>query len=395
MNRAVLFLGGYKCFKVKREDAPELMNICMRFGYVYRESHFEEGALFFKVSLAVSGRLKKKCEERQIELILVREYGIPAILSRYRHRYGVAAGILLFAAIIFFSGRVVWDIRVNGNDKLSEAQVISELRACGFSIGQVRSRVDTGALENRVMIYSEDIAWISVNIVGTVAEVEIREREVGEESEEYAASNIVAARDGEIERFEDTRGNIILNIGERVREGELIISGLYDSQTQGIRYTNARGRVYARTERQIDIEIPLKYDKKVYTGRVFTEKYLVFFEKEIKFYGNSGNSYPSCDTIDMVEYLDILSGGELPVGIRTVKYIEYEYKAAQRTEEQAAELGFYKLRCETSALSKEAELLRKNTHTEITDTAYLIKCRIECIEDIAKSKKIEIDGLPE
>ncbi len=394
MSRAIVFLGGYRVFKVRREAAAELMNLCQSYGYVYRDSRFEGDFLLFSVSLFVSRRLERKCRERSIELIAVSERGLPAIFSRYRRRYGIAVGILLFAAIIFFSGRVIWDIRVRGNEKLSDEQVISELSACGFSIGDVRRQVDTGALENRVMIYSDDIAWISVNIVGTVAEVEIREREVAEEAESYIASNIVAARDGEIERFEDTRGNIVLNIGDRVREGELIISGLYDSQTQGIRYTCARGRVFARCERDIEVEIPLKYDKKVYTGRVFTEKYLVFFEKEIKFYGNSGNSYQSCDTIDTVEYLNVLSGGDLPVGVRTVKHIEYTYETAERSSAEAVELGDYKLGIEISALSESSVLLRKSTHTELTDTAYIIKCRVECIEDIALTRRIEIEGLP-
>lgn len=394
MNRVLLFLGGYKLFRVGREDATELMNICQRYGYVYRDSYFDEDHIFFKTSLPVAKRIQKKCAERGIELTLVREYGLPALLLKYRHRYGIAAGLLIFVGIVFFSGRVIWDIRVSGNDKLSEAEVISELKACGFSVGDVRSRVDASALENRVVIYSDDIAWISVNIVGTVAEVEIREAEVAEEEIEYAASNIVAARDGEIERFEDTRGNILLNIGDRVREGELIISGLYDSATKGIRYTNAKGKVFARTEREMNIEIPLEYDKKVYTGRVFTEKYLVFFEKEIKFCGNSGNSYPSCDTIDTVEYLNFFSGGELPVGIRTVKYVEYEYELTQRTPEEAMELGFYKLACESAALAKSVELTRKDTRTEIQNSAYVIKCKIECIENIAISQKIEINGLP-
>ena len=180
MNRALLFLGGYKLFKVRREDAAALMNLCRSFGYVYRDSYFEEDCLFFKSSLFVSKRIRKKCLERGIALTLMREYGLPSLLLRYRHRYGIAVGILIFAGIVFFSGRVVWDIRVSGNEELSEDEVISELKAYGLSVGDLRRKIDASDLENRVVIYSDDIAWISVNIVGTVAEVEIRESEIAE-----------------------------------------------------------------------------------------------------------------------------------------------------------------------------------------------------------------------
>ena len=249
------------------------------------------------------------------------------------------------------------------------------------------------AIENRVLIESDEISWISVNIIGTVAEVEIREIEVEEEREQYLASNIVAARDGQIELFEDVRGNIILNIGDYVRKGELIVSGLYDSQTQGIRYTDAKGRVLARTERDISVSIPLKYEKKRYTGRVFTEKYLIFFEKEIKIYTNAGNLYASCDTIDTVEYINFFSAGELPVGVRTVKHMEYVYEDAERTPEEAERLADYKLSCDLAALADDGELLRKSKVYRVTDTAYIIDCHIQRIENIAERREIKIEGL--
>ncbi len=395
MKKIMLFIGGYKLLGADRRDAARIMNICRSYGIIYRDTVFEGDNIFFKCSLAASGRLKKRCAEAGIPLFEERAYGIPSLLARYRRRYGVLAGLFLFAAIIFLSGRVIWDIRVDGNVRLSEDEVIAQLGECGLSVGDIRRGVDTATVENRVMIASGDISWMSINIIGTVAQVEIRESEViPEQGEEYAASNIVAARDGYIELFEDVRGNVILNIGDYVREGELIVSGLYDSKTAGIRYTNARGRVLARVERDIRAEIPLSYEKKVYTGRVFTEKYLIFFEKEIKFCGNSGNSYESCDTINTVEYLDIFSAGELPVGIRTVKHLEYTYERAERTPEEAEALAEYKLSSELGALMRDRELIRKSVSGGLTDTAFVLECRLECIEDIARIKKIEIEGLP-
>ena len=393
MRRIMLFIFGYAELRADRALAPLIMNLCMEKGYVYRDTRFEGDSIYFNCSLSVARKLAAECEARGIEIELLRERGVPALLGRYRHRYGVFAGLALFAAIVFFSGTVIWGIKIDGNRELSDREVLSELRRCGLSVGSVKSKLDTNSVENRVMISSDKISWISVNIIGTVAEVEIRETEVEEEREEYLASNIVAARDGQIELFEDVRGNIVLNIGDFVRKGELIVSGLYDSQTQGIRYTSARGRVLARTERDFLAEIPLKYEKKVYTGRVFTEKYLIFFEKEIKFYGNAGNSYENCDTIDTVEYVNFFSAGELPVGIRTVKRMEYAYESAERTPEEAEALGDYKLECQLSSLSRSAELLKKSRESELTETAYITKCHVECIENIAEQREIKIEGL--
>lgn len=393
MRGILLFIFGYVSLSAERARAHEIMNLCMERGYVYRDLRFEGDRIYFNCSLGTAKKLSDVCGARGIEIVRLRERGVPSLLGRYRRRYGFFAGLALFAAIFFLSGTVIWGIKIDGNARLSEREVLTELRRCGLSVGSRKSGLDVSAIENRVLIESDEISWISVNIIGTVAEVEIREIEVEEEREQYLASNIVAARDGQIELFEDVRGNIILNIGDYVRKGELIVSGLYDSQTQGIRYTDAKGRVLARTERDISVSIPLKYEKKRYTGRVFTEKYLIFFEKEIKIYTNAGNLYASCDTIDTVEYINFFSAGELPVGVRTVKHMEYVYEDAERTPEEAERLADYKLSCDLAALADDGELLRKSKVYRVTDTAYIIDCHIQRIENIAERREIKIEGL--
>ena len=393
MRGILLFIFGYVSLSAERARAHEIMNLCMERGYVYRDLRFEGDRIYFNCSLGTAKKLSDVCGARGIEIVRLRERGVPSLLGRYRRRYGFFAGLALFAAIFFLSGTVIWGIKIDGNARLSEREVLTELRRCGLSVGSRKSGLDVSAIENRVLIESDEISWISVNIIGTVAEVEIREIEVEEEREQYLASNIVAARDGQIELFEDVRGNIVLNIGDYVRKGELIVSGLYDSQTQGIRYTDAKGRVLARTERDISVSIPLKYEKKRYTGKVFTEKYLIFFEKEIKFYTNAGNLYASCDTIDTVEYINFFSAGELPVGVRTVKHMEYVYEDAERTPEEAERLADYKLSCDLAALADDGELLRKSKVYRVTDTAYIIDCHIQRIENIAERREIKIEGL--
>lgn len=394
IEKLLQYAFGYKMLSSKREDSAAIMNLCMRYGYVYRDARFEGEQFIFKAPLLRARKIRERCAERGIDIREVGDRGGPAVVSRYRHRYGVGIGVLVFAAIVFFSGRVVWDIRVDGNRRLSDSEVKEQLALCGLHVGDRISSLNADSIENRVIVYSDDISWISVNLIGTVAQVEIRESEVVEEREEHTASNIVAAMDGQIELFEDVRGNILLDIGTQVRKGDLIVSGIYGSEEEGLRYTAARGRVLARTERDLEVEIPLIYDKKVYTGRVFTEKYLVFFEKEIKIYRNSRNLCDSCDTIDTVEYLDILSAGELPVGIRTVKHLEYTYESTQRSAEEARELAEYKLERLISELSKSSELISKSTLHQSAETAYKIKCRVRLIEDIALIKEIEIDGMP-
>ncbi len=388
------FLLGTQKLRVKKSDAAAFADALMSTSLAIHEESFSGEWLYFSALPTTAKKILALCRTRGIECEKAESRGLPFILYRYRHRCGILLGLFLYAAIVFLSGRVLWSIEIEGNLRLDDSEIRETLRAQGVHVGAFKSRIDVHSAENNIMIMSDDIAWISLNIRGGVCGVEIRETERKEDIRLSAASNVVAAKDGKIVLFENTRGNIVLNIGDRVREGELIISGLYDSKQAGIRYTAARGRVLAETEKTLRAEIPLDYEKKVYTGRAFTEKYLIFFEKEIKIYGKCGNLYGSCDTIDMVEYFDPLSLGDLPVGIRTVTYLEYTSETARRTEDEARALAEYKLGCLLSATAANAELLSKQTSHTLNDSVYRIDAALTLIEDIAKLREIEIDNLP-
>ena len=391
MRRLFNFIFGYRRFKVDRLASARLLELLMKRGINSHSAVFSEDTLDFSVSFYASKKLLRECAAAGIEVTEISTHGLPTVLLRYRKRAGLFVGTAAAVAIVIASSSVIFDVRVDGNRRLSDDEVILTLRECGLHLGDLRRRVDTDAIENRVMIYSDDISWISINIIGNVAEVQIRETEVVPEPEElYDAANIIAAKDGFIERFEDTRGNIILEVGDFVREGELIVSGLYDSVTEGVRYTSARGRVMARTSEVITLSVPLEYEKKVYTGMEITEKYLIFFEKELKFFGKCGNLPSSCDTIETVEYLNLFGAGKLPVGVRTVRNLEYGYESDVRTETEARSVALCELEARLSALSESVELLKKTVSFEVRESELILRCEIEMIEDIAKIQEIII-----
>jgi similar to stage IV sporulation protein len=323
-------------------------------------------------------------------------HGIPSLLVRYRHRYGIALGVFFSLALIFLSGSVVWDIRIDGEDRLSENEVLSALEECGLSLGTPRRSIDIDALENRVLILSDEISWISVNIIGTVAEVEIREVQFPDEQygSEFSASNIVASKDGKIVGFENIKGNIAVEIGETVRKGQLLIGGIYGDEENGFRYTASEGRVLAEVERELLIEIPRSEEQKIYTGEQKCEKSLIFFKKRIKFFSNYRNLPTSCDKIDIEEFFPAPNGKEIPIGIYTSRYAEYRYESVERTDDELLSLGYSRLDTLLRTELAKTELLSKEIETEIREDSLILRCKVRCIEDIASEQEIKIDGLP-
>ena len=392
MYHPLLFMMGYRRISVPREEAAEICELCRKRGLIYRNLSFGEDAVTLDCSPRMAKRLKAEADAADIPVGLSELCGLPGVLLRARYRFGILAGLLFCLFLFVWSESVLFSIRVDGNDRLSDEQIIEELAANGLSVGDPIRGLDTMVLENRVLIASEEIAWISINLRGNVANVVVRERQAPPKEEEMSASNLVASGSGIIEWMEEIRGQIMVEVGDAVGKGDLLVSGIRSKEDGPLHLSLASGRVIARTSHSFEIRIPLSYEKKEYTGRVFSEKYLIFLEKEIKIFSNAGNLPPTCDTIERVEHFSLQEDRALPVGIRTVEYPEYRTVTAQRSPDAAEELAYYYLRLQMENEVPEGMLVEKSLRTELTDEEFVLYCDAEYLEDIAEVKKIEVEG---
>ncbi len=393
MSTPLLFLLGYRTLTAERAQAAALVELCRAYGLVYRRLTFSEEQVSFCMTLPVAKRFLRLSDVRSLSVQVSEASGLPGLLLRLCHRPGLMLGSLLFCLILFASTGVLWDIRVEGNRTLSDRQVEEELRDCGFYVGCPLRGLNTAILENRVLIYSEDIAWISVNMNGTVAHVVIRELVPKPDPTETAdAVNLVAKRGGEIAWLEEARGNVAVESGDRVAKGELLIGGIYAKEDGPIRYTRASGKVMARTFYQFSLSVPLSYEREVPTGEEKIEKFLIFFEKEIKFFGNTGNCLPECDTISTVEEFGLREDRLLPFGIRTVRHRPTTTETAERSEEEALALAKELLSEEMAEAVPDGVLLSKTVKTQIKDGVLTLWCEADFLEDIAQAVPIEIQS---
>lgn len=394
---AVLFLSGYRRVSTDRENAAALLSLCLTEGISYAGFENEsDGGISFCVSLTTAKRLFSLCGRRQIAVTVSHGEGLPCLLWRYRRRAGLMLGALIAVVLLVISQRFVWDVRVKGNEMMSESEILAELRACGFGVGSYIPDLDTPALENRVLIASDRISWISIHMEGTVAVVQVIEHKppVPAETDTKKPANLIAACDGQIEYLQLYRGQPVVVVGQAVKKGELLVSGIYDSTQDGYRYTRAAGMVMARTKHTITIEIPLSYEEKVSAEPQTGEMWLYFFDFSLKFYKSTGNEGGSCDIIKEDKELDFLGLHDLPISIGIVKRVPYEMRTAERTHEEALELAYAQLDAKLAQLCEDAQLLQKNVSTTLTDNALILECTVSCLENIALQQDFEITEAP-
>ena len=318
--------------------------------------------------------------------------GVPAFFLRHKSRYGILIGLILAAVIFFSTQNVVWDIRVSGNLSVSDEEIISELQASGFDIGTHFRSVDLDRLRNQILLNSEKISWISINMSGVVANIEVREYAEGVAETPIDASpcNVVAASDGQISVVTVQAGKKVVDVGQVVKEGELLISGVIDSQSLGVRYEHAAGEVLAYVNKEIHVEIPMNITEKTYTGKEFKKISLNIFGKTINIFTNCRNSTSTCDKITSVEQVTLFGRFHIPVFICVETHREYTETSKTLSVSQAVDLAMAELAQKTVDALEDAELISKEVTTHWVDEKLYVNCKIYCIEDIAKPLKFKI-----
>lgn len=384
------FLIGYSTLSVDEKSSHSLINACIKSGISYEKASISDGRLFLKTSLFSSRRLKNILSRSGTEFE-EKSGGLPIFLLKYKSRYGIAAGVLIFFLINFFAPMYVWDIRVSGNSTMTEAEVRDELSAVGFDLGYRIGKEDVDRITNAVLLSSDKIAWMAINMNGSVAYVKIREKieKASEfETDSHAYSNMVATRNGVIERIEVLRGKSVVDVGQSVSEGDLLISGVIESTHGEVRLENAIGKIYATTSRDFSVNIPLTYEKKILSDSVCTSKTLKFFSDEITFFKKDGKTDENCVKIKEESSLSFFGLPSLPIGIISELESRYKTVSVTRSYEEASEIAFFELGALIESELGEAELLEKTIKTEITDKEFIISCHIICLENIAKDMSI-------
>lgn len=389
MKRASLFswLFGYHVLEMPRAFLEDFLNICLRYGFTYYDISIDEEArrAFVRVPSAEKGRILTACRVWQVRVKVKEWHGLARRLTQYRGRWGLLAGAALSVILLFLSQSVIWRIDVVGNERLTGEQIIECLAENGISVGDFKKRLNTDSIEQRVMINNDDISWISINISGTVASVEVREvidTEIKQQNTHPA--NLVALYDAQIVGMEVYSGFLSVKEGDFVRRGELLVSGIYKEGKAPLRITRASGRILGRVSHSIEIEIPLIQSKKVLSGEKTTKKMLIFFGKPIKFFLNYRNLPASYDIINYVYAFDPFSLGELPISLSVDEYVGYEMREVEISESEAMEMAYSELRKRIDEELPDAEILKKSLYGEIVDGKYVLKCTLTAVCDIAR-----------
>lgn len=395
MGRVLHHVRGSVTLRVTGADPERFLNACARRGVCFWGAEpVDPVTLQVRVHADQCRQAEEIARRLMCETERERAEGVPFLLRRARRRYGFWAGMVLSLLTALLLSQFVLDIRVEGNETVPTAVILSRLRREGLRAGAFGPGLDEAAIAQQVLAGMPELAWMAVNLNGTRANVLVRERvEKPELEDAKRPADVVAGVTGLVTHLEVWNGKAAVQVGDMAVEGDVLISGwvpveppAYSGLTDlGGRAVRAEGRAEGRTWRTLRAVMPAETMIKSSTGREKHRFSLCIFGKRLNFYQNSGISFAEYDKITQIKTLTLPGGVTLPITLQRETIREVELFSAPVDPDGAAALLEARLDERLAARLGEGEVLTREVSRREEDGLVEVRLLAECREELGRT----------
>lgn len=393
LKQIVNRLQGQVRMRVESAFPERVLNLCGARGLAFWDLRWESPTAFFcTLSRRDYYRLRRAVKKLDCTLDVEKKEGVPFFLGRFRRRQALLIGLGVCAAALFFGSFFIWDFTIEGNQTVTSEEILRALQENGIHLGTYAFSVDAEDLRNHVLLEIPELSWITVNVSGCRAYVQVRERTPKPElADKRTPCNVVARRAGLILKVQALDGQAMVLPGTTVEEGQLLISGVEDTGTFGARLMASMGKVWARTWYRLETTIPLRQEKKTETGKETDGFSLIFGTHRIKIYGSAGYSEGNYDKITTRTRLSFF-GLPLPITAERDRCRWYENETVTvdpvEAERQGKEiLSAYLL----TLLDEEGSVSSTLCSSKSSGDTLTVTLTAECREQIGKTVPVYTD----
>lgn len=387
MLNIVNFFRGSVRVELTSEFPERFINICAQNNIALWDIERVDSKTLMVSMLSGGYRKAQTFTHRGIGQIRLAEgVGLPFFLRRFRKRYALIASVLIMTAALSILSMFIWEIDVTGNETVSKEVILQELKELGVGIGTYRRGFKSKALQNLMLLRIPELEWFAVNVTGSYASVEVREREPKPEIvPQKEPCNIIAQKAGLIVAINTLEGSPAVKVGQAVEEGQLLVSGLINSNVIGVRQVHAMADVTARTWYEYTSVIPINATGKRYTGKEKTRSAVIIAGYRINLYWDNSQKTPVLGFEKTVERKTLKLGERFTLPFVWVTETLTEYEPIDFTVSYSSADAYmkYALGLRLNDESQGAETLSVDFVTIEQNGVYKCEMAAECLESIA------------
>ncbi len=379
-----LWFLGYTSFNIKPECLSIVASTFLRLGI---SAKIKNG----RVNLSTSDL--KRLDGNPVGEMLVplyRKGALPLFMFFIKQKFTVCALLFTLLFNILLSD-VIFDVRISGNTEVPSYKIRETLDSLGLCVGKRFSSVDTSSIEVGLLNGFDDIAWVNINRRGTVAYVEVVERKGADapENKDSRPSNIVAACDAVIEEITVKSGRAMVSAGDVVRRGDILISGVIDSEG-GTSFIKAEGTVIGSVTGDVTSVAMQKEEVRVGFDTKCVELRLNILNFSANIFKNYRNCEDGCDIIVDNEYFCTPGGTRLPFGYTQKLAVSEKTVEQSYTEAEMIMRAYEKHKMALDLALGGCELVGIKTVGTMGEGSYTVSSSVRYLMNVGEERWIEI-----
>ncbi len=389
MVAIIRFLTGYVRFRISGSRPGSFVNKLIKNGINVWDIRSVGGEIVCCTSCAEYPLVQDLCRRTSQRVHIVKKRGVPFFAERNKKRSGLAVGFACFLLIFKLLSMYIWTVDICEFDTISQTAAKDILHRVGIYEGVRGDFESLKRMQTTAMLEFGNLSWMTINADGSRGEVNATEKELPE-TNDTAPRNMTARADGQVIRADAYSGAVNVAAGDGVTEGDLLISGVVQTELGGVRFTRADGVVIAKTRYLERISVPKEcriaecdeQPSSRCSARLFgavipltfctapADHVSMYSEQQASFMGERAS-------------LSLIREDIYPYKVKTVKVDKDTAEILMKNKMLLRELFKF----------SDKNIVSRTTEMSENNSAYLYEVRYICEEDIAAPSPILSDGL--
>lgn len=222
---------------------------------------YKQKSIYLKVSYTEYQKIKKLKTIYEINIIkTVGKQRAINIIKKYKTQI---LSLLLSIVLCVILSKLILVINIDTENKQIKQIIKDTLTENNITLYskqksyQELSKISKIIKQNNI----NKIEWVELSRKGTILNIKVIERVVNDNTKDNSYKDIVASKNGYIKKIYSRKGQLLKNIDDYVKKGDIIISGNIYRNEEVIEKVKAEGKVYAEVWYIIKLNESLTHQK--------------------------------------------------------------------------------------------------------------------------------------
>lgn len=384
---------GYVTLKIEGENHEKFFQTCLEKGYkIWDIKTKDKNICTCKTYTNNVKRLQYLFQEREgYTISIIDEKGYFPYFKKFWLRKEYIIAFILCIALIFILSNIIWKVKITGVSTELENKITEQLSAYGIYEGAWIYSIDSiESIQDDILNNMEELLYIGIEKRGTSILVDGIEKLIIKEKEQKTAKQLIAAKNGVIEKMFVKKGYPLVNTNDYVKKGDILVAGdvVEEGENEkGTENAEAEGEVYANTWYEVSVSSSMYSYYEKLTGERLTKYFLVIGKLQIPIWPLKKASFDEQYVETENEDIYFIKW-KIPIQLKK----EFIYNKASmkqsRTEEQTKEYAIQQaLNHLQLKLGKNSEIITHYVLQDVSENGKVkLNLYVSVVEDIATGK---------